>query len=91
MTDRWAARNVNPALFSRELMAKASNLVMDEEVLATNYVFPLSCIMVYAEFSFVLRRRTLCDLFKPFRCFLLTCPLHFGISGVCICHEVLSV
>lgn len=28
----WAERNVNPALFSRELMANASELVMDEEV-----------------------------------------------------------
>ncbi|XP_020595042.1 probable protein phosphatase 2C 1 isoform X2 [Phalaenopsis equestris] len=29
----WAERGVNPALFSRELMANASNFVMDEEVL----------------------------------------------------------
>ncbi|KAL0922994.1 hypothetical protein M5K25_007034 [Dendrobium thyrsiflorum] len=28
----WAERGVNPALFSRELMANASNLVMNEEV-----------------------------------------------------------
>ncbi|XP_020103365.1 probable protein phosphatase 2C 1 isoform X3 [Ananas comosus] len=29
---RWAEQNVNPALFPRELMANASDLVMDEEV-----------------------------------------------------------
>lgn len=28
----WAEQNVNPALFSRELMANASSLVGDEEV-----------------------------------------------------------
>ncbi|XP_072981042.1 probable protein phosphatase 2C 26 isoform X1 [Typha angustifolia] len=28
----WAERNINPALFSRELMANASHFVMDEEV-----------------------------------------------------------
>jgi len=33
MIDRWAEKNINPALFSQELMANASDLVMDEEVL----------------------------------------------------------
>ncbi|XP_008804120.2 probable protein phosphatase 2C 1 isoform X3 [Phoenix dactylifera] len=32
LTDRWAEQNVNPALFSQELMANVSDLVMDEEV-----------------------------------------------------------
>lgn len=32
MNDRWAEKNVDPALFSRELMANASDLVTDEEV-----------------------------------------------------------
>lgn len=31
-TNRWAERNVNPALFSQELMANASKFIMDEEV-----------------------------------------------------------
>nr|XP_029120309.1 probable protein phosphatase 2C 1 isoform X2 [Elaeis guineensis] len=32
LIDRWAEQNVNPALFSQELMSNASGLVMDEEV-----------------------------------------------------------
>nr|CAD1839863.1 unnamed protein product [Ananas comosus var. bracteatus] len=32
MLSLWAEQNVNPALFPRELMANASDLVMDEEV-----------------------------------------------------------
>ncbi|XP_020273990.1 probable protein phosphatase 2C 1 isoform X4 [Asparagus officinalis] len=33
MVDRWAEKNVDPALFSQELMANASGLVTDEEIL----------------------------------------------------------
>lgn len=32
MLDSWAEQNVNPALFSRELMANASSFVGDAEV-----------------------------------------------------------
>ncbi|RWW27459.1 hypothetical protein GW17_00008109, partial [Ensete ventricosum] len=32
MTDRWAEQSIDPALFSQELMANASGLVVDEEV-----------------------------------------------------------
>ncbi|RRT52131.1 hypothetical protein B296_00030260, partial [Ensete ventricosum] len=38
MTDRWAEQSIDPALFSQELMANASGLVVDEEVLATQSV-----------------------------------------------------
>lgn len=31
-TDRWAEKDVNPALFSRELMRNSSNFLNDEEV-----------------------------------------------------------
>jgi hypothetical protein len=31
-TDRWAEKNVNPALFSRELMRNSSNFLNDEAV-----------------------------------------------------------
>jgi protein phosphatase PTC7 len=31
-TDRWAEKDVNPALFSRELMAHTSTFLKDEEV-----------------------------------------------------------
>ncbi|KAK8958339.1 putative protein phosphatase 2C 1 [Platanthera guangdongensis] len=31
--DGWAERGVNPALFSQELMANTSDLILDEEVL----------------------------------------------------------
>lgn len=34
----WAEKDVNPALFSRELMAKASSFVEDEEVLFLVYL-----------------------------------------------------
>lgn len=34
----WAEKDVNPALFSRELMAKASSFVEDEEVLFLDYL-----------------------------------------------------
>lgn len=33
MFARWAEQNVDPSIFSRELMANASYLVEDEEVL----------------------------------------------------------
>lgn len=33
LVGRWAEQNVDPALFSRELMRKASTFVGDEEVL----------------------------------------------------------
>lgn len=33
MVARWAEQNVDPSLFSRELMAHASDFVGDEEVL----------------------------------------------------------
>lgn len=42
----WAEQNVNPALFSRELMTNASSLVEDEEVSFLVYLIiniSLSC------------------------------------------------
>lgn len=40
---RWAEQNVNPALFPRELMANASDLVMDEEVFTIPIVYLYNC------------------------------------------------
>ena len=36
MLPRWAEQNVDPSLFPKELMANASNLVGDEEVVFFN-------------------------------------------------------
>lgn len=36
MLARWAEQNVDPSLFPKELMANASNLVGDEEVVFFN-------------------------------------------------------
>lgn len=43
LTDRWAEQNVNPALFSQELMANASDLVLDEEVLTIKLKISVNC------------------------------------------------
>ena len=40
----WAEKDVNPALFSRELMAHASSLVEDEEVLISCLSFTFSSL-----------------------------------------------
>lgn len=40
---RWAEQNVNPALFSPELMANASDLVMDEEVFTIPIEYLYNC------------------------------------------------
>lgn len=48
----WAEKDVNPALFSRELMSNASSLVEDEEVLFLVYLlhflgsFTISSIVI---------------------------------------------
>lgn len=42
MVCRWAELNVDPALFSKELMANASSMVEDTEVIVTySAAFPV--------------------------------------------------
>lgn len=41
MLASWAEQNVDPSLFSRELMSNASYLVEDEEVILLDYQFSL--------------------------------------------------
>lgn len=49
-TDRWAEKDVNPALFSRELMRNSSKFLNDEEVylyLTKHHYHKISLLSIY--------------------------------------------
>lgn len=52
MLASWAEQNVDPSLFPQELMANASNLLGDEEVVLSNSKLPVMfCVNCQGDFA----------------------------------------